>query len=387
MFCKFFFPWFLFFFSFFTYLQAAMDGERYMPRQSRSCVWIMVVLVVAAALFLWWANKSCHDCKSNKPSPSPSPSPSNKNSSGSRYPQMPLVHPDELQRSAMQTAASWPVAANNPNATPPSWTPPAPLTSVVSGEAYARQHYLPTMPNNVTPRSAPNANLPNGQGNGIGGVISSQTQHMTYPVPGTPTGPPVSPAVIDQAMKLRYLDASTDGSGAPGSLGTVAACAGKPAPGSWYPYNDSLGQALAVDSRFPNEQDPSSTLQTGCTTGANCPADRNSAESQLNVMRLMPASWTCGTKTPDPMSATNPDWSNLAPDRAAFARAVTQQRTVQLAMNTRDLTSKTVGINVVPFRKSYSAALGTSAMPWNDSQLRLGLIMAATNTVPTSNTC
>lgn len=179
---------------------------------------------------------------------------------------------------------------------------------------------------------------------------------------------------------MRYQAQPSCGMVATSSCGiaTRAPCANaSPEPAAYYPYSGGQG-AAAYDAAYPNEEDMSSLFPRGCPTSQQ-------AGYQLNVNSLMPAAWRSNTSCSD-AALDGSQWTKYAPSKEAFDRYITAQGSARLSLNTRNPSSRIVGIPDL-LRQPPPQPLSAENIVFNDSSMRLDNVFRAMGSYPSSTAC
>jgi len=161
-------------------------------------------------------------------------------------------------------------------------------------------------------------------------------------------------------------------------------------PAQYVPWTPSVANptaGLAMDPRYPNQEDMSALTQRSSYTGGG-------SSCGMNIDNLMPASWRKGAPgSMGPAGGTSCAnmqseqlWSKYSPSRGAYNNYITAAGSARLTLNTRSALNRTIGLPNL-LRQGPAVPISSQAVLFNDSGYRQDSYYNAVGAYPQLTSC
>lgn len=161
-------------------------------------------------------------------------------------------------------------------------------------------------------------------------------------------------------------------------------------PQQFVPWTLSVANphgGLAMDPKYPNEEDMSALTQRSNYTGKG-------SSCGMNIDNLMPQNWRNGAPGSiggaGGMSCSNMQaeqlWSRYSPSRGAYSNFVTAAGSARLTLNTRSALNRTIGLPNL-LRQGPAVPVSSQAVLFNDSGYRQDSYYNAVGAYPQLSSC
>jgi hypothetical protein len=160
---------------------------------------------------------------------------------------------------------------------------------------------------------------------------------------------------------------------------------------SWTPAVMNPHYGLAMDNKYPNQEDMAALTQRSSFSSAG----NGGSACGMNIDNLMPASWRKGA--PGSMGGAGGGscanlqseqqmWSKYSPSRGAYSNYITAAGSARLTLNTRSALNRTIGLPNL-LRQGPAVPISSQAVLFNDSGYRQDSYYNAVGAYPQLTSC